>query len=114
MYRNFFGGQKKDEKKLAWVAWSKLYAFKDERGLGMRNLTIFNFALLAKQAWKIVSYPNSLVAKNLKLKYFPNCSFMEARASPIASYTWRSILSGTPLLAKELKRVVGDGRDINI
>lgn len=80
----------------------------------MRNLTLFNSALLAKQAWTIVRYPNSLVAKKFKVNYFPHCSILEARVSPVASYMWRPIVSVRPLLAKGLKRVMGDGREIDI
>ena len=114
MCRCFFWGQKKEEKKLAWIAWHKLYDAKVDGGLGMRNLVAFNNALLAKQAWRLVRYPNSLVAKILKMKYFPKCEFMEAKISPMASYTWRSILSARSLLAKGLRRVVGNGHSVNI
>lgn len=81
----------------------------------MRNLVLFNSALLAKQAWRLVKYPDSLVAKiMLKNKYFPKCSFMEAKGSPVSSYTWRSILSARSLLVKGLRKVIGDGRATNI
>lgn len=112
--RSFFWGQKKDEKKMIWVAWSKLYNSKMEGGLGMRNLSSFNCALLGKQAWRLIKYPLSLVAKILKQKYYPSCSFMDAKVGPLASYTWRSITSARKLIARGLKCVVGDGREVNI
>ena len=114
MCRRFFWGQKKDERKVAWVGWSKMYKAKKEGGLGMRNLQIFNEALLTKQAWRLVKYPDSLMAKTLKNKYFPNTSFMDVKQSPVASFTWKSILSARGLLKKGLRKVVGHGNSVEI
>ena len=114
LYRGFFWGKKKEERKIAWVAWHKLVEPKTRGGLGMRDLESFNKALLAKQAWRILKFPHSLVAKTLKNKYFPNKSFMETTISPMASFTWRSILSARDLLKRGLKKVVGNGLGVNI
>lgn len=91
---------------MAWVAWDKVYGAKREGGLGMRSLVVFNKAMLAKQAWRVMKHPNSLMEKVLKNKYFPNSSFMEVKVSPIASYTWKFILSARSLLAKGVQKVV--------
>ena len=110
--RSFFWGQKGDEKKIAWVAWDKLYDSKREGGMGVRNLGAFNKAMLAKQVWRLIKYPNSLVAKVLKNKYFPNETFLEAKASPVASFTWKSILSAQDTLRKGVRKVLGKGSSI--
>lgn len=91
-----------------------MYDSKKNGGMGMRNLQVFNEALLAKQAWRILRYPNSLMAKTLKGKYFPNSSFLESKLSPMASFTWRSIWSARDLLQKGLKKVVGSGHSVDI
>ena len=80
----------------------------------MRCLQTFNEALLAKQAWRILIYPNSLMARILKSKYFPNTTFSEAQLSPAISFTWRSIISSRSLLQKGLWKVVGQGHDVHI
>lgn len=90
----------------------KLYESKKNGGLGMRNLSIFNKAFLSKQAW--IKFPDSLMAKTLKNKYFPHSSFMEVKVSPIASYTWRSILSARDFLQKGFKKVVEEGTTMSI
>lgn len=38
---------------------------KDDGGLGFCDLHIFNQAILAKQSWRIIKIPNSLLAKVL-------------------------------------------------
>ncbi|KAG8475925.1 hypothetical protein CXB51_032702 [Gossypium anomalum] len=39
----------------------------------------FNIALLAKQGWRLLAHPNSLVAKVLNAKYFPENDFLNSR-----------------------------------
>lgn len=69
---------------------------------------------LAKQAWRIIKYPQSLMAKTLANKYFPHSTFMEVKASPMASYTWRSILSARDLISRGMRKVVGSGSTVAI
>ncbi|XP_021724434.1 uncharacterized protein LOC110691788 [Chenopodium quinoa] len=107
--RNFFWGQKKDERKMSWVAWEKFYAPKSHGGLGFQDMRNLNRALLAKQAWRIMTNEDSLMSKVLKGKYFPNSSFLEAKISPNMSYTWRSILGARDVLEMGARKVVGDG-----
>ncbi|XP_048498315.1 uncharacterized protein LOC104897505 [Beta vulgaris subsp. vulgaris] len=93
MCRSFFWGQQNNEKKMAWVAWEKMFLPKKEGGLGIRNFEVFNRALLAKQAWRLLSMPESLMARVLKGKYFPSRNLLDATINSSASFTWRSICS---------------------
>ncbi|XP_024164679.1 uncharacterized protein LOC112171781 [Rosa chinensis] len=97
-----------------WRGRSKLCCPKNEGGLGFRNMYHFNLALLAKQGWRLIQNPNSIIARLLKEKYFPNCSFMEAEVKGGDSYTWRSIISGREVLKKGLQFQVGDGSGISV
>lgn len=51
---------------------------KSPGGLGFRDLTLFNKALLAKQCWRLVQNPDSLTARILRAKYYPHSSFMDS------------------------------------
>lgn len=64
-----------------------MYKSKREGGMGFRNLRVFNKALLAKQAWRVMTYETSLMAKVFKGKYFPASSFMDAKVPATASFT---------------------------
>lgn len=46
--------------------------------MGFRDFTHFNKALLAKQVWRIIENPESLVARLLKARYFKHMDIMDA------------------------------------
>ena len=59
--------------------------------LGFRNLKAFNLAMLAKQAWRILTNLNSLVVRVLKAKYFLTGDILNAKLGSSLSYSRRSI-----------------------
>ena len=76
MIRNFWWGQKSEEKKIPWVSWEKMCEPKAGGGLCFKNLKCFNLALLAKQVWRLQLANDSLAFWVLKAKYFPRCDFV--------------------------------------
>lgn len=78
MVGGFWWGNKDKERKIPWVSWKNLCKPKVDRCMGFWDLKAFNLALLAKQGWRILQNPTSLVHRVLKAKYFVKSSFMEA------------------------------------
>ncbi|KAL5541111.1 hypothetical protein UlMin_043397 [Ulmus minor] len=68
----------------------------------------------AKQGWRLIHFPNSLVGKVLKACYFPNCSFLEAKIGGSPSYTWRSIWWGREIIELGSQWRVGSGDLIRV
>jgi hypothetical protein len=66
--------------------------------MGFRDLEVFNLALLAKQGWRLIQQPESLVAQILRDKYYNGCDFMDASKGKSISYAWRSILNAREVL----------------
>ena len=114
MIRNFWWGQKNDEKKIAWLRWDKLCEPKSCGGMGFKKIKQFNMALLAKQGWRLQTKPNSFVCHVLKAKYFPNSDFIHATLGNNPSYTWRSIMAAQSIVREGLRWRVGNDREIRI
>lgn len=60
MIKAFWWGSKQGQRKPYWVSWDTLSMPKYMGGLGFRDFEIFNMALLARQAWRILENPGSI------------------------------------------------------
>lgn len=99
---------------MVWMKWDRMGLSKQSGGLGFRDLESFNLALLAKQGWRLLHHPNSLLARVMKAKYYPHQGFLEARLGGRPSFAWRSILNSRELLQEGLIWQVGNGESIHI
>ncbi|KAK9985868.1 hypothetical protein SO802_030819 [Lithocarpus litseifolius] len=114
MIRNFWWGQRRDEKKEAWMSWDKLCESKEKSGMGFKQLKQFNLGLLAKQSWRLQMQHNSLAYRVLKAKYFPNCDFIHAPLGTNLSFTWRSIRAAEELVKFGLRWRIGNGDSVRV
>lgn len=114
MLRNYWWGAAKGRRKTNWRAWKDLIQPKSHGGMGFKDMRIFNQALLARQAWRILTVPDSLCARVLKARYFPNGDMLDTVFSGSASVTWQAIVHGLELLKKGIIWRVGNGASIRI
>jgi hypothetical protein len=82
--------------------------------MGFKNLHAYNLAMLAKQGWRILTNPISLIARLYKAVYFPNGNFLNAAMGDSPSFSWRSIVNARHILQAGLVWKVGSGVDIRI
>ena len=114
VFTRFWWDNPNGKRKMAWVAWDKLTKPKAGGGLGISDIQTFNQALLAKQAWRLLTNPDSLLARVLLGKYCHSKSFIDIQVPAVCSHGWRSILHGRDLLKGNLGRVIGNGETTRI
>lgn len=63
-----------------------------------RIYMLYNLAMLAKQGWRLVSSPNSLIARLYKTVYFPDGNLLNVDLGNAPSFSWRTIISARHIL----------------
>ncbi|KAL0690146.1 hypothetical protein Bca4012_089824 [Brassica carinata] len=106
-----FSSKTPEDKK---TAAKTLLGIDKEGGTGLRDIQLFNQALLAKQAWRILTTPDCLLSRILLGKYCHKTSFLEAQTPAVCSHGWRSILHDIDLLKGNVGRVIGNGEDTKV
>nr|XP_045084679.1 uncharacterized protein LOC123494096 [Aegilops tauschii subsp. strangulata] len=114
MIRDFWWGEEDGHRKVHWMSWDRMTKPKRDGGIGFRDMHLFNQALLAKQGWRLIQNPNSLCARVLKSKYYPNGNVLDTVYASDVSPVWRGIEFGLQLLKKGIIWRVGDGKSIQI
>lgn len=102
MIRQYWWGVENGKIKMAWVAWDKLTLPKSKGGIGFRDMRAFNQALLAKQAWRLLISPDSLCARLLRAKYYPNGNLVDMVFPSNSSAVWKGIEYGLELVGKKV------------
>lgn len=82
--------------------------------MGFRDFISFNQALVAKQGWRLLQFPNSLVSKVLQVRYYKNSNFLAANACFNPSFIWRRILWGKQVIKKGIRWCIGNGKRIAV
>jgi hypothetical protein len=98
--RRYWWGAHEGVCKTHWIAWEKITRCKGRGGLGFRDFQVFNQALPAKQAWRLIEFPGSLCVRLLKAKYFPIGDILDTAFPSQVSPTWKAIAHGLELLKK--------------
>ncbi|GKU91337.1 hypothetical protein SLEP1_g5224 [Rubroshorea leprosula] len=94
--RGFLWGGKEEGKKIAWVGWDKVCKGKEDGGLGIKDLRLFNLALLGKWWGRLGDGSKGLWKRVLEERYGKNGTnwhdwMREGRN--ISSNWWRDICS---------------------
>jgi hypothetical protein len=110
--RSFCWGVENGKRKMAWLAWEQMILKKCCGGMGFKDLRLFNQAMLARQAWRLVQFPDSLCARLLKAKCFPRGSLVDTAFCSNASIPWQAIMHGLELLNQGIIWRVANGKQI--
>ncbi|XP_035551721.1 uncharacterized protein LOC118349890 [Juglans regia] len=95
MMARYWWGQKQEERNIHCLSWKKMCNLKFVGGMGFKELEVFNMALLAKQAWRLLQNQDISLGGN-------------------PSYAWRGIWEAKRLLVQGGRWNVGNGSLIHI
>lgn len=80
----------------------------------MKDLHLFNVALLGRQLWRLINDRETLCFKVLSPKYFPNGEVLNPKNVDKPSYDWTSLRSVAMKLEEGFVQQVGDGKTVRI
>jgi hypothetical protein len=112
--RDFWWGDQENRRRMHWMSWEKMTRPKHQGGMGFCDLGIFNQTLLARQAWRLIQYPNSLCASVLKAKYYPSGNLLDTAFVHNTSQSWQGVMHGLELLKKGVIWRIGSGSQVKI
>ncbi|KAL0287559.1 UNVERIFIED_CONTAM: hypothetical protein Sradi_7122000 [Sesamum radiatum] len=98
----------------AKVAWDQLCKPKTEGGLGIRNLLVFNQALMLKHLWRIIKRDSTSIWVLWINHYRLQNSTIWTYSGSNGSWSWKKIMKLTPLLKRGLIYKVGDGHTFKL
>lgn len=112
---NFFWGDRSDGKRSPHLLQTRILKLPRKLGgIGLRDISATNKALLAKSAWRFISEPNTLASKWSNHKYFAGRSDWTPKKTSRASFVWKGILQNIPLITNHLQWQIGNGRSVNL
>jgi len=78
MMNSFWWGHSGAQSKgIHWMSWDILSMHKKDGGMGFKSVGTFNLAMLGKQGWRIMTNPQTLIARMYKARYFPHSNFFK-------------------------------------
>lgn len=97
--RDFWWG-KEENKGFYFKGWSDINLPKDLCGMNIKKSDIFNQALLAKLAWRMINQPSDSWVQILESRYFVNANFITDIVSKQGSWIWNGICRGLGIVRK--------------
>ncbi|GKA30765.1 RNA-directed DNA polymerase, eukaryota, reverse transcriptase zinc-binding domain protein [Tanacetum coccineum] len=92
LLKGFFWCQGELSKGKAKVAWNQVCKSKEEGGLGIKDLSLWNEVLMSKHLWNVVSKKESIWLKWVTNNRLKGSSIWEVDCDKNASNGWKSIL----------------------
>ena len=111
LQRDFLWGGLEEEHKFHLVNCHQVCTPIYDGGLGIRDVAIFNKALLGKWLWRYSTEPNSLWRQVIDSKYGGQGNFWVSNRvnTPHGVSLWRHIRAGWDVFSQHISYTVGDG-----
>ena len=97
-----------------WAKWEKVCLPREKGGIGFCMIHEFNLALLEKQLWRLVQYPDSLVARVLRGMYYRLSLPLRVNSASSPSYVCTSISATRKLLLLGIRQKIHSGYEVKV
>ncbi|GKD81131.1 RNA-directed DNA polymerase, eukaryota, reverse transcriptase zinc-binding domain protein, partial [Tanacetum coccineum] len=98
----------------AKVSWDKICKPKDQGGLGLKNLGVWNEVLMIKHLWNVAVKKDTLWVKWIYMEKLKDRSIWEAQCDDKSTVGWKNILSLKDKVRKHIGWKLGNGKSVNI
>ena len=112
--RAFWWGHDLGDRKLHLISWDKICQPKYRGGIGLKNFSLVNQAMIAKQFWRIQHNPNSLLARTFQRKYCTSNSLRDYKPKPNHSWIWKNIVVPQNSSLHQGRWLIGSGHHIHL
>ncbi|GJT98779.1 RNA-directed DNA polymerase, eukaryota, reverse transcriptase zinc-binding domain protein [Tanacetum coccineum] len=114
LLKTFLWSQSDTAKGKAKVAWSSICKPNDQGGLGLKDLQIWNQALLSKHVWDIAGMKESLWVKWVHSVKLRGKSIWEISVDQEDSWGWKNLLSIKDQIKDRVAYKIGNGRNVSM
>ncbi|GJU26932.1 RNA-directed DNA polymerase, eukaryota, reverse transcriptase zinc-binding domain protein, partial [Tanacetum coccineum] len=97
----------------AKVSWKSICRPKEQGGLGIKDLQVWNEVLIIKQLWKVISKRDTLWVKWINTESLKGKSIWETTAKANSSVGWKEMLKLRDKIRKHVLWKIGNGLSIN-
>lgn len=107
--RNFWWGNNQNTRKFTSKAWNSICIPKSLGGMGIKNFSIFNKALISKFAWSLLNNTDTHWKKFLASKSLKTSSFEEVNYKASDSWLWKGFLKSRDFVKKSMCIQINNG-----
>ncbi|KAJ9544318.1 hypothetical protein OSB04_024025 [Centaurea solstitialis] len=109
LFKDFLWAHGESARGKCRIAWDDVCVPVEKGGLGIKRMSTWNRALLAKHAWDLLTVRSSLWVSWVHLHRLRGASFWMIRVKSEWSWTLRKILDLRPHIHRSVMKIVGDG-----
>lgn len=109
MMKNFLWNCDESKKGRAKIDWSTVCKPVESEGMGLRNLRVWNKAILSMRMWMIISNCESLWVKWININILKGRSFWDLEKKHDLSWSWRNLVNLRPIFRNHFCTKIGNG-----
>ncbi|GKD27234.1 hypothetical protein Tco_1233448 [Tanacetum coccineum] len=98
----------------AKVGWSVICKPKDQGGLGLKDINLWNDALLIKHLWNIAAKKDSMWVKWIHEERLKGTSIWKAETDVNASWGWKNLLKLRDKIVQHVYYKIGNGKKTSV